>query len=167
MLLSIEVSLYSPRFVVMEVMNERLKIVHTAVNDHAREASMTQHNRTPVGTLLMEIADTIEFLLTAFPVTNAVWHMRQQGVANLNAARTALGAILLTLSQHGIKADEMLRSRAQLLLTGTSKPDAQRTREAVSHFTPDVPDQYALAAFVGAAWCCGQQLIDNTHKKEG
>lgn len=124
MLLSIEVSLYCPRFVVMDVTDGKVQLIHTAMNDHLRDASKAQRNRTPVSQLLMEIVGKLDFILTAYPITDAVWGMRQLGIANADAAKTALGAILLTLAQHGVSADEMLRSRMYLLLTGKSKADA-------------------------------------------
>lgn len=160
MLLSIEVSLYCPRFVVMDAENGKIKIIFTAMNNHLRETSMAQRNRTPVGNLLMEIAEKLEFILTAYPVTNAVWCMRQFGIANLDAARTALGAILLILAQHGIVADEMLRSRMQLYLTGTSKPDVRKLNASTAEIMSSCPETYEMSVRLGLAWLKAQQLID-------
>ena len=107
MLLSIEVSLYCPRFVVMDVRDGKLRIIHTAVNDHLRESSMAQRRRTPQGDLLLEINEKLSFILAAYPIKNAVWSMRQLAEGNMEAAKLALGAVLLTLVQHGVSSDEM------------------------------------------------------------
>lgn len=161
MLLSIEVSLYCPRFVVMDVKDGKTRIIHMAMNDHLREASMAQRNRTPVDELLLEIAEKLEFILTAYPITDAVWSMRQLGVANADAAKTALGAILLTLAQHGVQADEMLRSRMQLLLTGKSKADAQMLQEQRDQLLSLPPDAecYAMPALSAIAWLKAHQFL--------
>lgn len=161
MLLAIEVSLYCPRFVVMDVNENKPRLIFTAVIDHQREASMSQHNRTPAATLLLEIADKLSFILTAYPVTHAVWHMRQLGIANMDAAKTALGAVLLTLMQHGVDATEMLRSRSSLLLTGTSKPDVKKIQSVQAHYLPAVPPPFISLSLIGLAWMIAQQMISH------
>lgn len=137
-----------------------------AMNDHLREASMAQRNRTPIGELLLEIAEKLEFILTAYPITDAVWSMRQLGVANADAAKTALGAILLTLAQQGIDAAEMQRSRACLLLTGSSKPDANKLQLARTRHLHSTPDHYISPCTIGLAWLISQHLIDWTPSEE-
>lgn len=159
MLLVIEVSLYCPRFVVMDVKDNQPQLIFSAVIDHQREASMVYHNRTPVATLLLEIADKLSFILTAYPVTHAVWHMRQLGIANMDAAKATLGAILLTLAQHGVDATEMQRSRTCLLLTGSSKSDAHKLQAVQEQFLPHVPLPFAPLCSVGLAWMIAQQII--------
>lgn len=168
MLLSVEVSLYCPRFVVMEVKDGKPRIVHTAINDHQRESSMAQHRRTSYGNLLMEIADKLAFILTAYPVTDAVWYIRPLAPANQEAARTALGAILLTLEQHGVQVAEIICSRAHLLLTGTSKPNPQRLRRIMRQLLFSIPDGYDLPVVFALAWYCSQHMIDvrNAAEKE-
>lgn len=159
MLLAIEVSLYCPRFVVMDVKDNQPRLVFTAVVDHQREASMAQQNRTSTARLLLEIAEKLGFILTAYPVTHAVWHMRQLGIVNMDAAKTALGAILLTLAQHGVDAAEMQRSRVCLLLTGSSKPDAHRLQSVQAQMLPSAPSAYATLCSVGLAWMIAQHLL--------
>lgn len=159
MLLAIEVSLYCPRFVVMDVKDGKARIIHTAMNDHLREAAMAQRNRTPVGELLMEIAESLEFILTAFPISDAVWSMRQLGVANADAAKTALGAVLLTLAQHGITPDEMKRSRMLLLLTGTSKSDARHAQSVALRILPTIQEGYSVPILSGLAWGVARHLL--------
>jgi len=159
MLLSIEVSLYCPRFVVMDVKDGKARIIHMAVNDHLRESSMAQRNRTPVGELLLEIAEKLEFILTAYPITNAVWSMRQLGVVNAEAAKIALGSILLTLSQHGIHSDELTRSRAQLYLTGTSKSDSKTLRTTLAKYLTNTTETHLFPLIIGTAWYLEHQQI--------
>lgn len=159
MLLSIEVSLYCPRFVVMDVKDGKARILHMAMNDHLRESSMAQRNRTPIGELLLEIAEKLEFILTAYPITNAVWSMRQLGVVNADAAKTALGCILLTLAQHGILSDEMTRSRAQLYLTGTSKPDSRALHTALAMYLTNTTEPHLFPLIIGTAWYLEHQQI--------
>lgn len=158
MLLSIEVSLYCPRFVVMDVADGKVELIHTAMNDHLCDASKAQRNRTPVSQLLMEIAEKLEFVLTAYPITDAVWGMRQLGIANADAAKTALGAILLVLAQHDVSADEMLRSRMHLLLTGKSKADAGLLHDQLLQLQP-ADESYATPLLNALAWFKLRQLI--------
>lgn len=166
MLLAVEVSLYCPRFVVMDVKDSQPRLIFTAVVDHQREASMAQQNRTPTARLLLEIADKLSFILTAYPVTHAAWHMRQLGIANMDAAKAALGAILLTLAQHGVDASEMQRSRVCLLLTGSSKPDAHRLQTVQEQFLPAVPAAFAALCSVGLAWMIAQHLLHRSSPLE-
>lgn len=166
MLLSIEVSLYCPRFVVMDVKDGQAKIIHMTMNDHLKESSRAQRNRTPVGSLLMEIAEKLDFILTAYPISDAVWSVRQLGVANADAAKMALGAILLTLIQHGISSSEMQRSRACLLLTGASKADAVKLRIAKTKLLPSASTGYSMPCLTGLAWMISRQLIHWNHNEE-
>lgn len=159
MLLSAEVSLYCPRFVVMELKDARPRVVYAAMNDHRREASMAQRRRAPPGNVLLEIADKLSFILTAYPVTDAVWYMRSMAAANQEAAQVALGAILLTLEQHGVSADEMIRSRMQLLLTGNSKANTQMVSRTLTTFLQEIPETYSTACAYGIAWFCNQHML--------
>ncbi len=159
MLLSIEVSLYCPRFAVLEVKDEKPRMICTAVNDHQREAAMAHRRRTPISELLLEIADKLSFLLTAYPITDAVWYMRPMAAANQEAAQVALGAILLTLEQHGVSADEMIRSRMQLLLTGNSKANTQMVSRTLTTFLQEIPETYSTACAYGIAWFCNQHML--------
>lgn len=154
MLLSIEVSLYCPRFVVMDVRDGKPKIIYTAVNDHLRESAMAQRRRTPQADLLLEINEKLSFILTAYPIKHAVWSMRQLAEGNMEAAKLALGAVLLTLVQHGVSSDEMQRSRMQLLLTGKSKCDSRLLHEKAMSMFPSLctAHQYVFPALIAAAW---------------
>lgn len=166
MLLSIEVSLYCPRFVVLDIVDGRLKIIHAVVNDHQRESSMAMRNRTPTGTLLSEISEKLSFILTAYPITSTVWSLRQFGVANLDAAKIALGAIILTLDQHGIRSEEMLRSRVNLLLTGSSHGNSKALKEALDRLLPNYESAYACPLMTGLAWFCQHHYVNVLNWRE-
>ncbi len=144
----------------MAVKDGRPKIIYTAVNDHSRESAMAQRNRTPVGDLLLEISEKLAFILTSYPISQVVWYVRPLAAVNQEAAKIALGGILLTLTQHGVAAEEMLRSRAQLLLTGTSKPDPKRLQQVRNALLPRIPEGYEMPALFGAAWYRSQHIIE-------
>lgn len=131
MLLSMEVSLYNPRFVVMEATDGAARVIYTARSAHVHEAAMQMRKRTPPGELLAEIADKLEFILAAYPIDHAVWYMRRNGIANRDISMMALGTILLLLHQAGLPLpEEITRSRIHLALTGRSQANSKALEES-------------------------------------
>lgn len=135
MLLSMEVSLYNPRFVVMEATDGAARVIYTARSAHVHEAAMQMRKRTPPGELLTEIADKLEFILAAYPIGHAVWYIRKNGIANRDTSMMALGSVLLILHQAGLPTpDELTISRIHLALTGRSKANARLLKQTALQY---------------------------------
>lgn len=162
MLLSIEVSLYCPRIAVLEVEDEKPKVVFTSCNDRHREALRSAQNRTPAGQILAEIQNKLFFALKAYPIDHVVWTMRRLGIANREASQMALGVILLTLHRAGhTMPEEMTGSRVRLYLTGDSKAPACEMRSVIQQMIPDAdaPDRFLTTLSAGLAWLCAKQKV--------
>ena len=163
-ILSMEVSLYCPRFVVLKLEEGKARVVFTSLNDRHREALRHERNRTPAGQILSEIEGKLQFLLNAYPIDEAVWVLRGHGVANRDASRLALGVILLTLHKARVTPpSEMTHSRIRLNLTGCSTATAADTNKAaqamLAEWPPDFND-YRIAITAGAAWNKGHIVGD-------
>lgn len=168
MLLSMEVSLYNPRFVVMEATDGAARVIYTARSAHVHEAAMQMRKRTPPGELLAEISDKLEFILAAYPIDHAVWYMRRNGIANRDTSMMALGAILLLLHQAGLPVpEEITQSRIHLALTGRSQANAQMLEQyAFQHLKYWREEHWPFVSpiFTGLAWYCIHGSIERRYR---
>lgn len=138
MLLSIEVSLYTPRLAVLDARDGKASVVFTSCNNRRMEARRMVRNRTPAGIILSEIENKVDFALRAYPIEHVVWTTRRLGIANLDASKMALGVILLTLHKAGFSnPEEMTGSRMRLYLTGNSKAVAATVKESIKSLLPE------------------------------
>lgn len=156
MLLSIEISLYCPRFAILEVKEGKANVVFTGCNDRKGEAGRHVCRRTPDAQILSEIEKKLKFILNSYSITKAVWFIRLHGVANREAALMAKGVILLTLYKAGLWAiEEMTGSRMKLYLTGSSKALATDVMQ-ITHTQIDTwkkeYELFAIPIAMGLAW---------------
>lgn len=163
MLLSIEVSLYCPRIAVLEVEDEKPKVVFTSCNDRHREALRSAQNRTPAGQILAEIQNKLFFALKAYPIDHVVWTMRRLGIANREASQMALGVILLTLHRAGhTMPEEMTGSSMRLYLTGDSKAPAWKVDDCLLRLLDNLERGacfYQTPIAAGVAWFQKNKLL--------
>lgn len=168
MLLSMEVSLYNPRFAVMEATDGKARVIYTACSAHVHEAAMHMRKRTPPGELLAEIADKLEFILAAYPIDHVVWYMRRNGIVNRDTSMMGLGAILLLLHQAGLPLpEEMTRSRIHLALTGRSQADAQLLEQYAFHYLKYWREEYrpfVSPIFTGLSWYCIHGVLEGRNR---
>ena|GEM_PF-6331628 len=163
MLLSIEVSMYFPRFVVFDVTQGKPRIVFTSCNNRRREANRSRRYRTSEGAVLDEIENKVTFILGAFQIEHVVWTMRKLGIANKERSYMALGVMLTALHKAGIPMPhEIIGSRIRLHLAGDSKASAFAVTEAVNKLLPELPEEdrlYSVPIASGLAWYRQNNLI--------